>query len=148
MFRKIKASNLPDSIIRKKASEPVNSELVSILNKSFEKFLKLGMQNVFNTLTITANLDTNSPLKVKEGAKIEYGFSLSTDSKIQFYYKVDMNFAKLGETFKTNNTTLEDLLDIGYGNSSSYNLVNDNIGEYLAEIITSAVSGVVVKISK
>ena len=123
----------------------LNPELVSILELSFQKFLKGGMQNVFNKINAICTLDTDSLAKKNIPCTFEYGFSLSTDSKIQFYYMV--NFSDKYDYYKLNTLPFEDVIDIGYGNSSSYNLVSDRMGEYLAKYLTDFISGVVIKVT-
>ena len=145
MFRKIKSNRLPKSSIKRTASEPVSQELIDVLNASFERFTGLGMKNVFCSIPASVILDTDQTGRKKYvDLDLYYGFTLSTDSKIQFYYRIWLDVDKVGDVIQMSNTPMENSIDIGNANSSSYNLVNDNIGRYLAELITNAVSGVVI----
>lgn len=128
---------------RRRASE--NVPLEQVIATLWGNFHNVNYDGVFESVPVYCELMTDSGAVMEAPMTLDIGFSLDTESRIQFYYKIFFKDRdNIPEYIRMGTEPIEDIVDIGYANSSSESLVSGNIPHYLADMLDKIASDFVV----
>ena len=126
---------------RRKAS----LNLEEVIDDLWKRFHNLEYGGIFESVPVSCELLGSDGVSVEVPMTLDMGFSLDTESRIQFYYRLFFKDTdNVPEYIRMGNEPIEDIIDVGYANSSSEGLVAENIPHYLMEMLDKIASDFVI----